>query len=108
MKTYIVYVDGVEQAQYVRAGSHNAAEKKAKKKYPNKDVSVTYTEIWHRQWKDSTISVAKIFLKHNLKVKYLTDVCMNLVPFGAVLFLMTMRKKIIPLRLVKFNLWPEL
>jgi|GEM_PF-6563242 hypothetical protein len=45
MKTYIVYVDGVEQAQYVRAGSHNAAEKKAKKKYPNKDVSVTYTEI---------------------------------------------------------------
>ena len=30
----------------IKAGSHNAAEKKAKKKYPNaNDVSVAYTEI---------------------------------------------------------------
>jgi len=46
MKVYIVYVDGVEVEGYIRAGSHNAAEKKAKKKYPHaKDVSVAYTEI---------------------------------------------------------------
>jgi len=46
MKTYIVYVDGHEQIAYVKAVNHNAAEKKAKKKYPSaKDVQVTYTEI---------------------------------------------------------------
>ena len=44
MKTYIVYVDGVEVG-HIKAGSHNAAEKKAQKKYPNKNVSVCYTEI---------------------------------------------------------------
>jgi hypothetical protein len=46
MKTYIVYVDGVEMPDYIKAGSHNAAEKKAKAKYPNaSSVSVAYTEI---------------------------------------------------------------
>ena len=45
MKTYIVYVDGEEQKEYIKAGSHNAAEAKAKKKYQGKDVSVAYTEI---------------------------------------------------------------
>ena len=45
MKTYIVYVDGVETAM-IKAGSHAAAEKKAKKMFPGyKDVSVTYTEV---------------------------------------------------------------
>ena len=48
MKTYIVYVNGVE-ASMVKAGSHNAAEKKAKKKYQLSfgpcEVSVVYTEI---------------------------------------------------------------
>ena len=46
MKTYIVYVDGVEVG-YIKAGSHNSAEKKAKKQYSNgsNDVSVCYTEI---------------------------------------------------------------
>ena len=44
MKTYIVYVDGDERG-YIRAASHNAAEKKAQKKYPNKNVSVSYTEL---------------------------------------------------------------
>jgi len=60
MKTYIVYVNGVETG-YIKAGSHNAAEKKAKKKYssthnttnsdgwifskPPIDISVAYTEI---------------------------------------------------------------
>ena len=29
----------------IKAGGHNAAEKKAQKKYPNKNVSVTYTEV---------------------------------------------------------------
>ena len=44
MKTYIVYVDGDEKGT-IKAGSHNAAEKKAKAKYPGKQVSVAYTEV---------------------------------------------------------------
>ena len=54
MKTYIVYVNGIE-AGYIKAGSHNAAEKKAQKKYaPIRShdgfhqeamVSVAYTEL---------------------------------------------------------------
>lgn len=44
MKTYIVYVDG-EEVDMIHAGSHNAAEKKAQKKYPGHNVSVTYTEV---------------------------------------------------------------
>jgi len=44
MKTYILYIDGEEKG-YIKAGSHNAAEKKAKKKYPNNNVMVVYTEI---------------------------------------------------------------
>lgn len=44
MKTYIVYVDG-EEVGMLKAGSHNAAEKKAQKKYPGRQVSVAYTEV---------------------------------------------------------------
>ena len=44
MKTYIVYVNG-EETGYVKAASHNAAEKKAQKKHPGKQVSVAYTEL---------------------------------------------------------------
>lgn len=47
MKTYIVYVDG-DQVGMIKAGSHNAAEAKAKKKYQGKNpwsVSVAYTEV---------------------------------------------------------------
>jgi len=44
MKNYVVYVEGVEVG-YLKAGSHNAAEKKAAKKYPGKQVSVAYTEL---------------------------------------------------------------
>jgi len=46
MKTYIVYVNGEERG-YIKAGSHNSAEKKAKKKYGQngENVSVCYTEI---------------------------------------------------------------
>jgi hypothetical protein len=44
MKTYIVYVDGEERGT-IRAGSHNAAEKKAAKLYPGRAVSVAYTEL---------------------------------------------------------------
>jgi hypothetical protein len=44
MKTYIVYVDGEEKG-YIKAGSHNSAEKKSQKKYPDKNVAVTYTEL---------------------------------------------------------------
>lgn len=44
MKTYIVYVDGNE-AGMLKAANHNAAEKKAQKKYPGRDVSVAYTEV---------------------------------------------------------------
>lgn len=44
MKTYIVYIDGSEVGM-IKAASHNAAEKKAKKKYPGRNVMVAYTEI---------------------------------------------------------------
>lgn len=49
MKTYIVFVDGVEVG-YIKAGSHNAAEAKAQRKYhcPHGEawhVSVAYTEL---------------------------------------------------------------
>lgn len=47
MKTYIVYVDG-DQVGMIKAGSHNAAEKKAKAKYKGRSpwsVTVAYTEI---------------------------------------------------------------
>ena len=44
MQVYIVYVNGDKKGM-IRAGSHNAAEKKAKKLYPNKNVDVAYTEI---------------------------------------------------------------
>jgi hypothetical protein len=44
MKTYLVYVDGNEVGM-IKAGSHNAAEKKAQAKYPGKQVSVAYTEV---------------------------------------------------------------
>lgn len=54
MKTYIVYFNGIEVG-YVRAGSHNAAEKKAQEKadkahaaapfLPKVNVSVVYTEL---------------------------------------------------------------
>lgn len=50
MKTYIVYVNGEEKGM-IKAGSHNAAEKKAKAKYPKEaaanplGVTVAYTEV---------------------------------------------------------------
>ena len=47
MKTYIVYVNGEElpRDKWVKAAGHNAAEKKAKAKYPGQQVSVAYTEV---------------------------------------------------------------
>ena len=51
MKTYIVYVNGIEM-ECIKAGSHNAAEKKAQKKYCStpwlrspSSVQVVYTEV---------------------------------------------------------------
>ncbi len=44
MKSYIVYVDGQERG-IIKAGSHNAAERKAQRLYPNQNVAVAYTEI---------------------------------------------------------------
>ena len=44
MKTYIVYLDGREIG-VLKAKSYNQAEKKAQKKFPNRNVSVAYTEI---------------------------------------------------------------
>jgi hypothetical protein len=44
MKIFIVYVDG-EEVGKIKAGSHNAAEKKAQKLYPGRQVSVAYTEV---------------------------------------------------------------
>jgi hypothetical protein len=50
MKSYIVFVKGNEVG-IIKAGSHNAAEKKAKAKYPKEaaehplNVTVAYTEV---------------------------------------------------------------
>jgi hypothetical protein len=47
MKTYIVYVYGIEKG-YIKAKSHNDAEKKAQKKYNDVKphyISVSYTEL---------------------------------------------------------------
>lgn len=45
MKTYIVYVDGAERG-YIKAASHNAAERKTKKKYcGHANIMVVFTEI---------------------------------------------------------------
>ena len=47
MKTYIVYVCGVEKG-YVKAANHYAAERKAFKMFPDfapYHVSVAYTEL---------------------------------------------------------------
>jgi len=44
MKVFIVYVDGNEVG-YIKASNHNKAEAKAKTQYPNRNVSVEYTEL---------------------------------------------------------------
>ena len=48
MKTFIIYVKGIEVG-YIKAANHNAAEKKAQKKYESTcqphEVSVAYTEL---------------------------------------------------------------
>jgi hypothetical protein len=40
----LVYVNG-EEVGTIKAASHNAAEKKAKSKYPGRNVAVAYTEV---------------------------------------------------------------
>ena len=62
MKSYIVYINGVEVKELLKATNHNAAEKKAQKKYgttrkltkpdgsvlrddTNRNISVVYTEV---------------------------------------------------------------
>lgn len=47
MKTYIVYINGIENG-YIKAANHNAAEKKAQKKHSTvkpQNISVSYTEL---------------------------------------------------------------
>jgi hypothetical protein len=44
MKTYIVYSRTGEEIAYIKAGSHNSAERKAISRY-GKGVSVAYTEM---------------------------------------------------------------
>lgn len=44
MKTYIVYSRSGEQIAIIKAGSHNAAEKKAISRF-GEGVSVEYTEL---------------------------------------------------------------
>ena len=47
MKTFILYVQGIEKG-YIKAANHNAAEKKAQAMYrflKPYEVSVAYTEL---------------------------------------------------------------
>jgi hypothetical protein len=46
MKTYIVYVNGEEKTT-IKASSHNAAEKKAQKLYPDPNPGL---RDWFRAW----------------------------------------------------------
>jgi hypothetical protein len=45
MKIYIVYNAQGYEIGLIKAGSHNAAEKKARKKFEGQKVSVAYTEL---------------------------------------------------------------
>ena len=45
MKNYIVYVDGEEIPNLLRARSHNEAERKAQAWFPGHNVQVVYTEV---------------------------------------------------------------
>lgn len=45
MKTYIVYGKDGNELGYIKAGSHNSAEKKALAKYGVRFGSVAYTEL---------------------------------------------------------------
>ena len=62
MKSFIVYINGVEVKELLKAANHNAAEKKAQKKYgctrnlhnpdgsvnrdnTKRNISVAYTEV---------------------------------------------------------------
>lgn len=47
MKTYIVYVNGIE-TRYIKSTTHSKAEEKARRLYPHIkpfQVSVVYTEL---------------------------------------------------------------
>ena len=44
MKSYIVYNENGQEVAIIKASGHNAAEKKAQKKYGNR-ASVAYTEV---------------------------------------------------------------
>lgn len=46
MKSYRVFVEGIEVTDLIiKAANHNAAEKKARKLFPGSNVSVEYTEL---------------------------------------------------------------
>ena len=46
MNTYTVYVGGNEQSEYIKAATHNSAEKKAQKKYaPSPDQVRQYMRV---------------------------------------------------------------
>jgi hypothetical protein len=61
MKTYIVYVNGIE-AGYVKASSHNAAEKKAQKQHVSHDEVLNYCRV------NPTVSFEEAFKRKALKV----------------------------------------
>ena len=44
MKTFIVYVNGVE-VEMIKAGSHNAAERKAQKRHVSQESVVSYQRV---------------------------------------------------------------
>ena len=57
MKTYIVYVNGVEVNEMIKAAGHNAAEKKAKRIYgPSEERIRTYLAVNPWMGRESAIA----------------------------------------------------
>ena len=66
MKTFIVYVNGLERG-YIKAGSHNAAEKKAQKRWaPTAERIRQYVRV--NPWMGE--EQARVRLESNVSVVY--------------------------------------
>jgi hypothetical protein len=67
MKHYIVYVNGAELPGTLKAGSHNAAEKKARNLY---GPSTSQVQDYIRSHPFSTPERARAILETNISVAY--------------------------------------
>jgi prolyl-tRNA editing enzyme YbaK/EbsC (Cys-tRNA(Pro) deacylase) len=59
MKTYIVYADGVKESGYIKAGSHNAAEKRVRDALGPRAM-VAYTEVLESTYQANKVDLKKL------------------------------------------------